>query len=64
MFTDTSTPFHIDMARRKDGTILYCLVNEQTYEPVRCARPTTRLLPPQWLVTLRNQLNTEETQET
>jgi len=64
MFTDSSTPFCIHVTQFKDGSVLFCLVNEQTYESVRSTKPTTGILPPQWMVELRDQLNAEETQET
>ena len=57
MFTDSSTPFRIHVTRFKDGSVLFCLVNEQTYESVRSTKPTTVFLPPQWMVDLRDQLN-------
>ena len=57
MFTDSSTPFCIHVTQFKDGSVLFCLVNEQTYESVRSTKPTTGFLPPQWMVELRDQLN-------
>ncbi len=57
MFTDSSTPFRIHVTRFKDGNLLFCLVNGQTYETVRSAKRTTGFLPPQWMVELRDQLN-------
>ncbi len=63
MFTDRSTPFRIHATRFKDGSLLFCLMNEQTYETVHSTKPTTGFLPPQWMVDLRDQLNAEEIQE-
>ncbi len=57
MMTDSSTPFCIDVTRFEDGTFLYCLVNGQTHETVHYAGPTTRFLPPPWMVALRDQYN-------
>ncbi len=57
MMTDSSTPLCIDVKRFEDGTFLYCLVNEQTLETVHHAGPTTRFVPPQWMVVLRDQSN-------
>ena len=57
MMTDSSTPFCIDVTRFEDGTVLFCLVNGQTHETVHYAGPTTRFLPPPWMVALRDQYN-------
>ncbi len=57
MMTDSSTPFCIDVTRFEDGTVLFCLVNGQTHETAHYAGPTTRFLPPPWMVALRDQYN-------
>ena len=64
MMTDSSPPFCIDVTRFEDGTVLYCLVNGQTHETVRYAGPTTRFLPPRWMVALRDQYNLDTMKST
>ncbi len=64
MMTDSSPPFCIDVTRFEDGTVLYCLVNGQTHETVRYAGPTTRFLPPRWMLALRDQYNLDTVNST
>jgi len=64
MMTGSSTPFCIDVTRFEDGTVLYCLVNGQTHETVHYAGPTTRFLPPRWMVALRDQYNLDTVKST